>query len=50
MSNRHKENNSLSPIKRKYDQWSDKMMSGIFPGIKEQKTSSVTLVFWHICG
>jgi hypothetical protein len=29
MNNRHKENNTLSLIKGKYDQWSDKMISGI---------------------
>jgi hypothetical protein len=30
MNIRHKENNAQCLIKGKYDQWSDKMISGIF--------------------
>jgi hypothetical protein len=30
MSNRHKENHSKGLINRKYDQWSEKMISGNF--------------------
>lgn len=30
MNTRHKENKVDCLIKRKYDQWSDKMISGIF--------------------
>jgi hypothetical protein len=36
MNTRHKENNAQRSVKGKYDQWSDKMISGILGEYKSK--------------